>query len=134
MTRCTIFVGGITLITTKENIETYFAKYGIIHKVIIPYEEHKKTQQFKGYALITFEDPECVKTCLNEKNHIILNRKVHCSLALSKKEARQIIADKSKRKLFVGGLSQKTTQGKLIFSFPSSIFRYGFLFFFFFHN
>jgi len=63
--------------------------------------------------LITFEDPECVKTCLNEKNHIILNRKVHCSLALSKKEARQIIADKSKRKLFVGGLSQKTTQETL---------------------
>ena len=38
-------------------------------------------------------------------------------MALSKKDARQVTSDRCKKKLFVGGLSQKTTEGKRHFFF-----------------
>ena len=42
---------------------------------------------------------------------------MHCSRALGKKEARAMTTLKTKKKLFVGGLSQKTTEGKPLFFF-----------------
>ena len=50
--------------------------YGTVHKVVIPFDATKKIDMFKGYALVTFDDPESVTKVLSMPEHRILNRKV----------------------------------------------------------
>ena len=108
-----------------DDLVEYFEQFGKVFKVIIPFDSTKKNHEFKGYALVTFHHPEDVQAVLTLKKHVILNRKVHffllktkkvhCSMALSKKDARQVTSDRCKKKLFVGGLSQKTSEGNYHF-------------------
>jgi len=100
--------------TKKDDLVAYFEQYGTIYKVIIPVDDSKKCAEFKGYALVSFEDPAVLDTILSNPKHNILNRRVHCSRALGKKEARNMTTLKTKKKLFIGGLSQKTTEDTLI--------------------
>ena len=88
---CTIFVGGITMTTKKgtnpspnspfllkfiDDLVAYFEQYGTIYKVIIPVDDSKKCAEFKGYALVSFEDPAVLDTILSNPKHNILNRRV----------------------------------------------------------
>lgn len=100
--------------TKKDDLVTYFEKFGSIYKVIIPVDDSKGCAEFKGYALVSVENPEVVDEILRVQKHTILNRKVHCSRALGKKEARNMTTQRTKKKLFVGGLSQKTTEDSLV--------------------
>ena len=117
------FIDFISKLPLDDLVE-YFEQFGTVIKVIIPFDSTKKHHEFKGYAQVTFQKPKDVQYVLGLKKHIILNRKVffsllkkqvHCSIALSKKDARQITADRCKKKLFVGGLSQKTSEGNYHF-------------------
>jgi len=62
---------------------------------------------------VTFNCQEGVNNVLAINDHVILDRKVQCSLALSKREAKLITNEKCKKKFYVGGLSQRTTDAHL---------------------
>jgi hypothetical protein len=44
-----------------DDLAKYFEQYGSIFKVVIPFDVTKSVDMFKGYALVTFDDPEAVK-------------------------------------------------------------------------
>lgn len=96
----------------------YFSRFGKIYKVLIPYDaSFKKTKGFKGYALVTFEDQKGLNKALNFKEHVVSERKVHCSMALTKKDAKKAIVERSKRKLYIGGIDKETTEETLMVYF-----------------
>lgn len=66
---CTIFVGGITMKTNKDDLVSYFETYGTIYKVIIPVDDSKKCAEFKGYALVSFENPDVLDVILSNPKH-----------------------------------------------------------------
>ena len=43
-----------------DDLVNYFATFGEVIKVIIPFDATKKSHEFKGYALVTFTRPEVV--------------------------------------------------------------------------
>lgn len=88
----------------------YFKQFGSIYKVVIPYDHtFIHTNGFKGYALVTFEDSTGVNSALNKKEHFIADKKVCCTMALTKKKAKEAVAEKSRRKLYIGGIAKETT-------------------------
>ena len=91
----TVFVGGISLSTNYDDLMNHFSKYGKIQKIVIPNEN--SGSEFKGYALVTYEKTEDFDTCLLE-NHVVNDRKIKCTPALSKSQARKITEEKCKKK------------------------------------
>lgn len=106
----TLFVGGINIKTNENDLASYFSEYGSIAKVTIPYG--KKENDFKGYAQILFKEFDDVTNCLDKK-HVIKGRMVNCKRAQNKTQAQKMTKIKSKKKLFIGGLSKKTTEADL---------------------
>lgn len=68
--------GKLILIIQLADLINYFCKFGNIYKIIIPFDSTKQSNEFKGYALVTFESSEDVEKVISMNNHIILNRKV----------------------------------------------------------
>lgn len=102
-----LFVGGLNSEIGLIDLRSYFSEFGTIAKISIPGGKNSK-----GYAFIKFEENECMLAVLKNQ-HTIKGRKVNCTQALPPKEARKQTSKKIKKKIFVGGLSPKTTEKDL---------------------
>lgn len=64
-----IFVGGLSTIT-KEELSSFFGKFGNITDVVVMYD--KFTQRARGFGFITFESEESVEKVM-QQNHYEMN-------------------------------------------------------------
>lgn len=97
-----IFCGGISYETTQQDIENYFADFGPVAKVSV--KTDKLTQRSRGFAFVTFEDKETVQKVIEQKTHIIGDRKI---------EPKAAIGPEPLLKVFVGGMDNATTKEDL---------------------
>ena len=67
-----IFVGGIPNKATKEELFALFSKYGAIEDLSLPY---KSKLENKGYAFVTYQQPEAVACVFSDLKNIILRAK-----------------------------------------------------------
>jgi RNA recognition motif-containing protein len=104
----TLFLGGLNADLGLSTLRSYFSKFGTISKISIP--GGKKS---KGYAFIKYEDNEDLVAALAQ-THTIAGRLVNTTQALAPKEARKQTSKKTKKKIFVGGLSTKTSEQDLL--------------------
>jgi RNA recognition motif-containing protein len=104
----TLFLGGLNADLGLSTLRGYFSKFGTISKISIP--GGKKS---KGYAFIKYEDNEGLVAALAQ-THTIAGRLVNTTQALAPKEARKQTSKKTKKKIFVGGLSTKTSEQDLL--------------------
>merc|ERR1712194_129956 len=86
--------------------------FGPVQKIIIPFDQ-SKVNEFKGFALVMFKDKEILDKILEIEDHVIENHKVIVTIALTKTKARKQMNKELKKKIFVGGLSQSTTEETL---------------------
>jgi RNA recognition motif-containing protein len=104
----TLFLGGLNVDLGLSTLRGYFSKFGTISKISIP--GGKKS---KGYAFIKYEDNDGLVAALSQ-THTIAGRLVNTTQALAPKEARKQTSKKTKKKIFVGGLSTKTSEQDLL--------------------
>lgn len=71
-----------------------------------------KTGLCKGYGFVNCGNARVYKRIMAKKKHIIDGRVIDCNLACKKENAPERIKNVKKRKLFVGGLTHDTTNGR----------------------
>lgn len=77
-----IFVGGLSTELSDEDIKSYFAQYGTIVEVEMPYDKSKN--QRKGFCFITFESEQIVNELLKTPKQSINGKEVDVKKATPK--------------------------------------------------
>ncbi|KAG5888433.1 hypothetical protein JTB14_020208 [Gonioctena quinquepunctata] len=77
-----IFVGGLTTDLTDEDIKSYFAQFGKIIEVEMPFDKTKN--QRKGFCFITFESEQVVNDLLKRPKQTIKDKEVDVKKATPK--------------------------------------------------
>eukprot|EP00401_Gymnodinium_catenatum_P038390 CAMPEP_0117510398 /NCGR_PEP_ID=MMETSP0784-20121206/27969_1 /TAXON_ID=39447 /ORGANISM="" /LENGTH=718 /DNA_ID=CAMNT_0005306033 /DNA_START=24 /DNA_END=2177 /DNA_ORIENTATION=- len=96
-----VFVGGLSSKTTTESLTAYFAYYGDVGKVRVKTRDDGKCA---GFAFVRFADPvSCELAVTESEQHVVDGKKI----------AVRVFEKKPGVKLFIGGLSRKTTSEKL---------------------
>jgi len=67
-----IFVGGVDPTTTKEDLESHFAKFGKVKEVVLPFDTAKK--QRRPYVFVTFESLEGSNAAIAEPKQTICEK------------------------------------------------------------
>lgn len=77
-----IFVGGLSTELSDDDIKNYFAQYGTIVEVEMPYDKSKN--QRKGFCFITFESEQVVAELLKTPKQTINGKEVDVKKATPK--------------------------------------------------
>lgn len=106
-----IFIGGISPNTTQDTIQKYFEQYGELCDCVLM--QDKATGKSRCFGFVTYKDANAVDDVLSKK-HIIDSKEIDCKRAIPRD---QHSGDTVKeggsmrtKKLFVGGLTQTTTE------------------------
>ena len=109
-----LFVGGIPSAMTEEAIQKHFEQYGEVVRTKIM--KNKKTNLPKGYAFVTMANFENVSKIVQEE-HTIEGRRVDCQVASKKGEKKEQQDELKKRRVFVTGFSEDTSNEDLVSCF-----------------
>lgn len=77
-----VFVGGLRGNITKEHLQSYFEKFGIITDVVVICDG--ATQRSRGFGFITFDSVEAMTKVLESKFHDLNGTKVETKRAIPK--------------------------------------------------
>jgi len=88
-----IFIGGLTLDSTKEDLEDHFRSFGTIVEASIMVDH--ETSRSRGFGFVTFDSEEAVDRLL-EEIHEIRGKKVDCKKAVPREETSSLPPPKSR--------------------------------------
>lgn len=81
-----MFIGGLSLQTTKEDLMEYFGRWGeIVDAVVISDPNDKKRS--RGFGFVTYADPADVDRCLSERPHNVKGKEVEAKRAVPREES-----------------------------------------------
>ncbi|KAK8812214.1 hypothetical protein WA158_007448 [Blastocystis sp. Blastoise] len=108
-----LFVGGLSFKTSDDSLRDYFSKYGPIKQAVVMKDTERNVS--RGFGFCIFKNSNDAVAAMDVKEHIIDDRKVDVRWALPKEMAPPPISNEQQmkqvyRKLFIGGISQNTTQ------------------------
>lgn len=114
-----IFVGGLDVDITEEDLSKYFGQFGKVMERMIKFDS--KTKKSRGFGFITFKDPESVSFVLNVDDHKIKGKRVDCKLALSKEATTNLSQNLKEqvRKVFVSNIPKDASKEVLTKTFES---------------
>lgn len=114
----TVFVGGLILSATEEDLWDYFCFFGPIRSIDLPMG---KNMQKKGFAFVHFLDFDSASRALNQTVHSILGKRVALRRGLDPEEASANTKKMQERKLFVSGFNKEADETSVFLLFR----RYG---------
>jgi RNA recognition motif-containing protein len=108
-----IFVGGLDLDTTEEDLTEYFSKFGKVVERLIKVDI--KSKKSRGFGFIGFKSADAVDKVLEQSTHSIRGKKIDCKRAMTKEEAYSWNKDlkDSFRKVFVSNIPRETSKAEL---------------------
>lgn len=105
-----LFVGGLAPDVTEKHMREFFSNFGsLIECRIMKYED----QNSRGFGFITFDDEDSADQVLNLESIFLRGKKIECKLAMSKKKAKVNSSKEGLKKIFIRGLSPKTTESTI---------------------
>merc|ERR1719354_392863 len=66
-----IFLGGISMEATKDDIQNYFERYGIVTEVTFVADKNDPSRPHKGFGFVAFEDESSVEQAVAKHYHMI---------------------------------------------------------------
>lgn len=100
-----IFVGGLTVQTTEEDLEEYFSTLGSITQTAVI--KNKLTGLSKCYAFVHTNDVRTYQRIISTR-HTLNGRIIDCKDGFNRHENPSLFERLNSRKFFVGGLSPST--------------------------
>merc|ERR1719376_1404660 len=70
-----IFLGGISMEATKDDIQNYFERYGIVTEVTFVMDKNDPSRPHKGFGFVTFEDESSVEQAVAKHYHMIKDKR-----------------------------------------------------------
>ena len=105
-----LFVGGLAPDVTEKHMRELFSNFGsLIECRIMKYED----QNSRGFGFITFEDDDSANRVLKMESIYLKGKQIECKLAMSKKKAKVNSSKEGLKKIFIRGLSSKTTESTI---------------------
>merc|ERR1719317_1160103 len=88
-----IFLGGISMEATKDDIQNYFERYGIVTEVTFVADKNDPSRPHKGFGFVAFEDESSVEQAVAKHYHMIKDKRCEAKQAetnyKNKKQQRQ---------------------------------------------
>lgn len=103
---CKVFIGGLSLNTSKESLKEHFEAYGEIVDAVVMRDA--TTKRSRGFGFVTYAELKSVDDCLSDK-HVVDGREVEAKRAIPREESSQPSTPGTK-KVFLGGLSLETAE------------------------
>jgi RNA recognition motif-containing protein len=100
-----IFVGGLTVQTTEEDLEEYFSTIGSITQTAVI--KNKVTGLSKCYAFVHTNDVRTYQRIITSR-HMLNGRIIDCKDGFNRHENPSLFEKLNSRKIFVGGLAPNT--------------------------
>jgi len=95
-----IFVGGLNIETTDDNLRTYFSQYGEISDCVVMRTDNGMSRCF---GFLTFKDPSVIDNILKQK-HKLDGKEIDPKRAIPREEQEKT------EKIFVGGVKPEVTE------------------------
>lgn len=106
---CKVFVGGLPKNSTTESVEKYFEdSFGRVASLQLKYDAEGS---FRGFAFLTFEQPDAAERCCNTKGQCIEGKAIHCQAADPE------VAVEAHKRVFIGGLLKTATEEEIFAQF-----------------
>ncbi|XP_054710429.1 heterogeneous nuclear ribonucleoprotein 27C-like isoform X2 [Uloborus diversus] len=107
-----LFVGGLSWETTKENLQSYFSRFGEIVDCVVM--KNNETGRSRGFGFVTFKDPNCVNAVLQAKPHDLNGRTIDAKECTPRSmQKRGGNKTPSQSKIFLGGLPRDITESDI---------------------
>jgi len=109
-----IFVGGLDLDTTEEDLTQYFSKFGTVVEHLIKVD--LKTKKSRGFGFVGFKSSQDVDRVLDIPEHRIKNKKIDCKRAMTKEEAYSLNKNLKEtcRKVYVSNIPKEISKDDLL--------------------
>lgn len=107
---CKVFIGGLSPLTTSEDLRKYFSKFGRVEEVTVMRE--KETGRSRCFAFMTFSSQNALEKVLKSSQHWLQGRTIEVKKAIPKGEVKT-----RSRKLFIGGIPPSVTSESLRVTF-----------------
>ena len=66
-----LFVGGLSMVTCKEDLQEYFGQFSAVHDAVI--QKHRMTKQSRGFGFVTVASRKAADRILGQK-HVVQGR------------------------------------------------------------
>ena len=66
-----LFVGGLSMVTCKEDLQEYFGRFSAVHDAVI--QKHRMTKQSRGFGFVTVASRKAADRILGQK-HVVQGR------------------------------------------------------------
>ncbi|EMR66014.1 putative nuclear polyadenylated rna-binding protein [Eutypa lata UCREL1] len=96
-----MFIGGLNWETTDQSLRDYFTQFGEVTECTVMRDG--ATGRSRGFGFLTFKDPKCVNIVM-VKEHFLDGKIIDPKRAIPRDEQEKT------SKIFVGGVSQETTE------------------------
>jgi RNA recognition motif-containing protein len=100
-----MFIGGLSGVTTPDNLKKYFEKFGAVTECMIM--KDAITKRSRGFGFITFADAISVDKVLEIEKHILDEKTIDPKRAFPRQKHPKMVT--RTKKIFVGGLSAETS-------------------------
>ncbi|KAI1850626.1 hypothetical protein JX266_003908 [Neoarthrinium moseri] len=98
-----MFIGGLNWETTDQSLRDYFTQFGEVTECTVMRDG--ATGRSRGFGFLTFKDPKCVNIVM-VKEHFLDGKIIDPKRAIPRDEQEKT------SKIFVGGVSQDTTEAE----------------------
>lgn len=106
-----LFIGGLDLKTTAEDLKEYFEKFGEIVDVVVM--KDPKTKKSRGFGFVTYSKMSMLDDAQTNRPHEINGRTVEPKRAVPRNEINNPEANSSVKKLFVAGIKDDVTEDNM---------------------
>nr|XP_009859402.1 heterogeneous nuclear ribonucleoproteins A2/B1 isoform X1 [Ciona intestinalis] len=79
-----IFIGGISMEATQEDVKGYFERYGTVAEVVFVLNKEDPSKPHKGFGFVTFEDESSVDQAIAKHYHTIKDKRIEAKKAESR--------------------------------------------------
>lgn len=81
-----IFVGGISMEATEDDLREYFERYGVVLEVVFVVDKNDSSRRHKGFGFVTFEDESSVEQAIAKHFHFIRDKRCEAKPAESREK------------------------------------------------